>query len=52
MNRSLKLSQISDRLTQLVVQAASACDHVAAKKYEERLLRCRSLIAQSLSPGF
>lgn len=46
------LAAIADRLVSLVVRHASIGDWPSVKKYEERLQRCRALLAKSQTPGF
>lgn len=52
MDKSQKLIDASVRLTSLVVQSASNGDHASAQKYEARLRKCWTLLAQIQSPGF
>ncbi len=52
MYKSKKLTAIADQLVSLVVRSASVGDWPTVRKHEERLLRCRSLIALSQTPGF
>lgn len=52
MDKTQNLAALADRLVSLVVRHASAGDWPSVQKYEERLRRCRSLIAQCQTPGF
>lgn len=52
MDKTQTLAFIADRLVSLVVRHASVGDWSAVEKYEARLRRCRSLLAQSQTPGF
>lgn len=52
MAKSRNLAAIADRLVLLVVRHASVGDWPSVQKYEERLRRCRVLLAQSQTPGF
>lgn len=46
------LAAIAERLVSLVVRHASIGDWPSVQKYEERLRRCRALLAKSQTPGF
>lgn len=52
MLKAQNLAAIADRLVSLVVRHASIGDWSAVKKYEERLRRCRTLLAEVQTPGF
>lgn len=52
MDNPQTLAALADRLVSLVVRHASAGDWPSVQKYEERLRRCRSLLAQCQTPGF
>ena len=52
MDNSQNLAALADRLVSLVVRHASVGDWPSVQKYEERLRRCRVLLAQSQPPGF
>lgn len=46
------LAAIADRLVSLVVRHASIGDWPSVQKYEERLRRCRAILAKSQTPNF
>lgn len=46
------LAAMADRLVSLIVSHASVGDWPSAQKYEERLRRCRVLLAKTQTPGF
>lgn len=52
MDKSQNLAAMVDRLVSQVVLSASTGDWLSVKKYEECLRECRTLLAQSQTPGF
>lgn len=52
MDKTQNLVASIELLVSLVVRHASAGDWLSAQKYEEQLRECRTLLAQSQTPGF
>ena len=51
-NTTLNLTVAADRLVALITHYISVGDWPSVQKYEQRLRRCRALLAQTQTPGF